>query len=57
MALESDKITKQHILDGVKKIDSENIAIEPSTRFDVVINGIPYPPKKVMRYAHELMNG
>jgi len=57
MAFEPDKITKQHILDAVKKIDSENIELEPSTRFDVVINGIFYPPKEVMRYAHELMNG
>jgi hypothetical protein len=57
MAFEPDKINKQNILDAVKKIDSENIALEPSTRFDVVINGKPYPPKEVMRYAHELMNG
>ncbi|CAN5779016.1 hypothetical protein BH10BAC2_BH10BAC2_40360 [soil metagenome] len=57
MAFEPDKITKQHILDAVKKIDSEDIALEPSTRFDVVINGVFYPPKEVMRYAHELMNG
>jgi hypothetical protein len=57
MAFEPDKITKQHILEAVKKIDSENISLEPSTRFDVVINGISYPPKEVMRYAHELMNG
>ncbi len=57
MAFEPDKITKQHILDAVKKIDSENISLEPSTRFDVVINGISYSPKEVMRYAHELMNG
>lgn len=57
MAFEPDKITKQHILDAVKKIDSETISLEPSTRFDVVINGKAYPPKEVMRYAHELMNG
>ncbi len=57
MAFEPDKITKQHILDAIKKIDNENIAHEPSTRFDVVINGISYPPKEVMRYAHKLMNG
>lgn len=57
MAFEPDKITKQHILDAVKKIDTETISLEPSTRFDVIVNGKTYPPKEVMRYAHELMNG
>jgi len=57
MAFEPDKITKQHILDAVKKIDSETISLEPSTRFDVIVNGKAYPPKEVMRYAHELLNG
>ena len=57
MAFEPDKITKQHVLDAVKKIDSESIPLEPSTRFDVIVNGKAYPPKEVMRYAHELMNG
>lgn len=57
MAFEPDKITKQHILDAFKKIDSETISLEPSTRFDVIVNGKAYPPKEVMRYAHELMNG
>jgi len=57
MAFEPDKITKQHILDAVKKIDSETISLEPSTKFDVIVSGKAYPPKEVMRYAHELMNG
>lgn len=57
MAFEPDKITKQNILDAVKKIDSETISLEPSTKFDVIVSGKAYPPKEVMRYAHELMNG
>ena len=57
MAFEPYKITKQHILDAVKKIDSETISLEPSTRFDVIVKGKAYPPKEVMRYAHELMIG
>src|SRR3989304_8945396 len=57
MAFAPDKITKQHVLDAIKKIESNNIELEASTRFDVIINGKPYPPKEVMRYAHELMNG
>jgi len=32
MAFEPDKITKQHVLDAVKKIERENIQLEPSTR-------------------------
>jgi hypothetical protein len=57
MAFDPDKITKQNILDAVSKIEAENIELEPSTRFDVIINGKTYPPKEVMRYAHEFMNG
>jgi hypothetical protein len=57
MAFEPDKITKQHILDAVRKIDSETILLEPSAKFDVIVKGKAYPPMEVMRYAHELMNG
>lgn len=32
MAFEPDKITNQHILDAVKKIDNETISLEPSTK-------------------------
>jgi len=52
-----DKITKQHVLDAVDKIEREGIVLEPSTRFDVVINGKAYPPKEVMRYANLIANG
>ena len=52
-----DKITKQHVLDAVDKIEREGIVLEPSTRFDVVINGKSYPPKEVMRYANLIANG
>ena len=57
MAFEPKKITRQHILDAIKKINSEKIPLEPSTKFDVIINDKAYPPKEVMRYAHEIMNG
>jgi hypothetical protein len=49
-----DKITKQHVLDAVDKIEREGIVLEPSTRFDVVINGKAYPPKEIIRYANLL---
>jgi hypothetical protein len=57
MAFTPEKITRQQILDAVKKVENEDILLTPSTGFDVIINGKPYPPKEVMRYAHELMNG
>jgi hypothetical protein len=52
-----DKITKKHVLDAVAKIEREGIEMEPSTRYDVVINGKAYPPKEIMRYANLLANG
>lgn len=57
MPFEPENITKQHIIDAVNKIEKEKVFLEPSTKFDVVINGKSYPPKEIMRYAHELMNG
>lgn len=52
-----DKITKQHVLDAIKKIESEGIELKPSTKFDVIINDKAYPPKEVMRYANLIANG
>ena len=57
MAFEPKKITKEHILQGVAKIQEEQPELNPSTRWDVVINGVNYPPKEIMRYAHQEMNG
>lgn len=55
--IDYSRITQQHVLDAVKKIEDENIILEPSTKFDVVINGKNYPPKEIMRYANLLANG
>ena len=57
MSFSPEKITKQHILDAVNKIEREKIRLEPSSKFDVIINDKTYPPKEIMRYAHEIMNG
>lgn len=57
MAFEPQKITKELIQKAVERIEKENIQLEPSTKFDVIINGKAYPPKEIMRYAHELLNG
>ncbi len=57
MSFEPKKITKDHILRGVERIQREHPELKPSTRWDVVINGENYPPKEIMRYAHYEMNG
>ncbi len=54
---EPNKITKQHILDAIKYIKKENIKLNPSTRWDIIIDGESYPPKEIMRYAHKEYNG
>ncbi|MGN7818911.1 McrB family protein [Chitinophaga sp. 22536] len=51
-----DKITREHVLAAVDKIERENITLQPSTKFDVVINGKAYPPKEIMRYANLMAN-
>ncbi|MBN9296300.1 MAG: AAA family ATPase [Filimonas sp.] len=51
-----DNITKEHVLTAVDKIEQENIPLQPSTKFDVVINGKAYPPKEIMRYANSIAN-
>jgi len=57
MTFSPGDITKEHIESAVKKIEAEQIELIPSTRWDVIINGKTYPPKEIMRYAHEAMNG
>jgi len=57
MPLEPDKITREHVEKAVQKIRNERIELIPSTGYDVVIDGERYPPKEIMRYAHEQMNG
>ena len=57
MAFEPDKITKEHVLNAVQKIQSKEIELSPSTGYDVIIEGNAFPPKEIMRYSHEQMNG
>lgn len=57
MPFSPENITKQHILEAVNRIERESLKLEPSTKFDVILNGNPYPPKEIMRYAHEAANG
>lgn len=52
-----DNISREHVIRAIQKIESENIVLESSTGYDVIINGRPYPPKEVMRYANLIANG
>src|SRR5262245_50327623 len=56
MSFEPHKITREDVLKGIELLEKSE-SVTPSTKFDVVINGKPYPPKEVMRYAHQVMNG
>src|SRR6056297_260099 len=57
MPFQPEKINRKHVLSAIELIGEDNIELIPSTGFDVLINGEKYPPKEVMRYAHEQMNG
>jgi len=57
MNFKPNDITREHVLSAIKIIEEENIELIPSTRFLVEINGKNYPPKEVMRYAHQQLNG
>ena len=57
MAFEPDKITREHVLQAVERIESQKFVLKPSTVFDVIINNKLYPPKEIMRHAHAVLNG
>lgn len=57
MAFAPKEIKKEHVLKAISKIEEQKINLKPSTRWSVEINEKKYPPKEVMRYAHEEMNG
>lgn len=57
MPFEPENITREHVLEAVRRIESQKLVLKPSTRYDVVINDKFYPPKEIMRHAHAVMNG
>jgi 5-methylcytosine-specific restriction protein B len=57
MAFDPEKITREHVLAAVSKIINQKIELRPSTRFDVIIDSIKYPPKEIMRHAHSISTG
>ncbi|MBE8723383.1 AAA family ATPase [Flavobacterium hungaricum] len=57
MIFRPNDITKEHVLKAIEKIENENIQLIPPTRWETIINNKSYPPKEVMRYAHQEMSG
>lgn len=57
MQFDPEKITKEHILQAVEKIEKKKLDLNSSIRYDVLINGKTYPPKEIMKYAHAQTNG
>ena len=57
MPFEPEQITRQHVLDAIQTIKSEKPDLIPSSTYDLLFEGERYPPKEVMRYAHENHNG
>ncbi|MBC3847728.1 EVE domain-containing protein [Winogradskyella echinorum] len=57
MPFQPDKINREHVLRAFKEIDSGEIGVRQSTKFDILHEGKTYPPKDVMRLAHEYATG
>jgi 5-methylcytosine-specific restriction endonuclease McrBC GTP-binding regulatory subunit McrB/predicted acetyltransferase len=57
MAFKPNEITAEHVREAVAKIEREHLILNLSTRWLVEIEGKQYPPKEIMRLAHEQMNG
>lgn len=57
MAFEVDKIKREHILEAVNRIEKENISLNKSIRYDVIINEKKYPPKEILRLSYKIATG
>lgn len=57
MVFSPNNIVKEHILNAVQKIENDHMSLIPSTKYEVIINEKRYPPKEILRYAHEEYNG
>ncbi|MBU3012264.1 EVE domain-containing protein [Polaribacter vadi] len=54
-----EKVTKEHILQGIKDFEENGLpnGFGPSSTYDLVYNGIHYPPKAIMAYANFYAEG
>ena len=51
-------ITQENILKAISKIDTEGIPSDGASRYyDVIYNGIKYPPKLIVSFANFFANG
>lgn len=50
-------ITREHILEAVEIIRLEERPLNASLRYDVIIEGDPYPPKEVVRLSYFIATG
>jgi hypothetical protein len=57
MPFQPEKITRENIIAAAAIMDSGEYEITPSTGYDVIVNGKTYPPKEIMRYAHQIAAG
>lgn len=57
MPFQPEKIIREHVLQALKEIDGGEIGVRQSTKFDILYEGKTYPPKDVMRLAHEYAKG
>ncbi|MCH8487264.1 MAG: AAA family ATPase [Candidatus Cyclonatronum sp.] len=57
MPFEPENITQEHVNKALELIKKEGYDLRASTGYDVIVDGKAYPPKEIMRYAHEQMNG
>ena len=52
-----DKIKRTHVIKALKEIDRGKTSLIRSTKFDILFEGKTYPPKDVLRLAHQYANG
>jgi 5-methylcytosine-specific restriction protein B len=52
-----NSITREHILQAISNIDHQQLRMRASTVYDVVYKGKRYPPRELLRLAHQLASG
>lgn len=52
-----NKIERRHIFEAVTIVIDENRNLASSTGYDVIVDGITYPPKEILRIAYKLATG
>ncbi|MGQ2984342.1 AAA family ATPase [Flavobacterium sp.] len=57
MAFEPTKITRAHVIRAMKNLYDGESKERPSTGYDLYYNGEIYPPKNIIRLAHEYATG